>query len=316
MVSKLTDHYIKVLSDIINQKLGLPDEKIDSLEGVLDNIHCLAKIVDFTDDSNNTIRQKWLPAEYKRMLLYIIFDGKAFIKSAITEYVPGQYAIASATITDGSSVFSTCEKRVVFDDVLPFVGYSDTKRNMLMQSYALGGAESKALTYAGIGMEFCGDIKEYSFIPDAATEAAPSGEGNFDPEIAQKMNEVLEEKKAGSSEPATTDKTPVENTGTPGKSSEPASDDPVPDDNEKTLRDLEEIIRVPFGAMVGKLLCEIPKPAKIAGWLYAHYECGLVNKDTDPDIYANVAKYVELSETAQKAYKQTLRQYEAKKNNA
>lgn len=296
----LKDHYIRVLTDIITAKN--PELKISSIDGILDNLHLLTKKSDFADPNNVT--QNWLPVEYKRMLMYILFEGKALLRSSITQFEPGKYAVASASLTslDGSIIYASCEKRISFEDVCPFAGYTDCKRNTIMQCYALGGAESKALTYAGIGMEFCGDIKEDIYLSGTEGSGATTSEAAFAPEIAQEMNRVMDESASTSCE--SHDAAPAEN---------PA---PAPDDD-ADFKDQEayltEHITVSIGKFAGKKLSEIDHPGKIGGWLLANFDYCLLDPNSDQETYKNLKAYVEMNPAAKKAYGQTIRQYQSEK---
>ena len=275
----LKEHYVKILANIIN---SVGNVKIDNkVEDILENLTYLTKKSDFS--SEDSMQQSWLPVEYKRMLLFILFDGEALLHSSIKEFVPGSYVVASATIADRTgTTYAICEKRIAFEDVEPLMGYTDNKRNMLMQCYALGGAESKALTYAGIGMEFCGDIKEFATMTTTTNTA--SQEVKFEPDIAEKMNAIMDNT-------ANTVSVPED----------------VSEDNFYNEIALEESIEIPFGTFAGKKLSEIDKPHKIAGWLLANIDGG--NYTTYPDtLYQNLKKYVENNVTAKKAYEQTFRQ--------
>lgn len=280
----LKEHYVKILANIINSvgKLNISN----TVEDILENLKYLTKKSDFSSD--DTMQQSWLPVEYKRMLLFILFDGEALLHSTIKEYVPGKFVVASATITDkaGTLTYAYCEKRMAFEDIEPLMGYSDNKRNMLMQCYALGGAESKALTYAGIGLEFCGDIKEFAVMP-SSTDNPTNEEVKFEPEIAEKMNAIME-----SNVPATE----------PTNKSTQDSDMNFYDETA-----LEESIVVPAGTFAGKKLSELEKPHKIAGWLLANIDGGFYT-NFDDALYQNLKKYVENSPTAKKAYDQTFKQ--------
>lgn len=277
----LKEHYVKILANIIN---SIGNVKIENkVEDILENLTYLTKKSDFSSD--DSMQQSWLPVEYKRMLLFILFDGEALLHSSIKEFIPGSFVVASATITDrtGTITYAACEKRIAFEDVEPLMGYTNNKRNMLMQCYALGGAESKVLTYAGIGMEFCGDIKEFATMtttPNAASQEPVK----FEPEIAEKMNAIMD------------------NTANPV--SVPVD---VPEDNFYNEAALEESIEIPFGTFAGKKLSEIDKPHKIAGWLLANIDGGNYTTCTDT-LYQNLKKYVENNATAKKAYEQTFRQ--------
>lgn len=293
MINKIMkDHYVNVLAEIVSAKTK---KEVTTLEGILENLHCLTKHADFESFESGSLQQSWLPVEYKRMLLLLLFDGTAALKSEIVEYVANQYVVARATVSkigNADMVYSSCEKRIAFDDVEPFAGYTDAKRNILMQCYALGGAESKALTYAGIGMEFCGDLREFSMFTDGnenGNETVKNEQFVADnPDVIKNMEEIMD--KEHTSPSPVSDPSPA-----------PAALDP-----EEKRKKLAEKIIIPIGEFAGKKLSEIDKPTKIAGWLLANYDGGRIDPNKDPDNYEYLFQYVNHNQPAMKVYRQVI----------
>lgn len=191
----LIKHYIHCIVEKISEVKG---EKIDeSLESILQNLKYLAQRSTSTPEP-----YYWIPIEIKRMLLFIIYEGKAVIETTITDIREGKYAEAVSRIIVDDIVISSCEKRISYEDIDPFAGHSPDKRNILMREQAKGSAETRALYRAGIAMEFTGDIIEK--LPETTNQKIPEGvsdentqnppiEQPYDETVAERLKDILQE---------------------------------------------------------------------------------------------------------------------------
>lgn len=258
----LTKNYINFLIHEINIRSEQSLEP--TVENIVENLFILTKKGN-TEDS-----KLWLPIEIKRVLLYILYDGEALIDTAITEFVPQKYCIATTTITVKDTTISKATRRIAFDDVEPFAGLTDSKRNVIMQDLACGSSETYALTKAGIGMEFTGDLRDYSCKELSAGNDQQQNNSpvEFHPELADKMNQILDE--------------------TPKSSG---------DNNNSS-----ENMIIPFGPQKGKTLKELPPETstKYIGWMLA---CIDTKKQTvNPEFRNMLVNIVESDPACKKIY--------------
>ena len=187
-MNSLINHYIKVLADKITKEKG---ENIEStIEAILDNLKYLAHQSTSTPEPTY-----WIPLEIKRILLFILYEGKAVIETTISEMKNNQYAEAISRIIVNDMVIASCDYRVIYESIAPFAGYSPDRRNALMREQVKGSAETRALYRAGIAMEFTGDIVEMS--TDDKNQSIPeetkNSEGGFNEEVANNLMNVRSE---------------------------------------------------------------------------------------------------------------------------
>lgn len=186
----LTNYYKKQLAAFINAEIkkdnGEPI-RVDT-DAIMDNLYRL------TMCSENDIKKRWLPLHLKRMVLYILFDGAALIDTQLTQYEPEKFATATTTIVVDGKVIACASKTIAFDDVDPFAGYSDAKRNVSMVEIAKGSSETHALTKAGIGMDFIGDMLERCYVDASMEQQDDDNETvSFNPDIAANAAALLQE---------------------------------------------------------------------------------------------------------------------------
>lgn len=188
----LTNYYKTQLAAFINAEI-----KKDQTEGCntspikAETEQILSNLYRLTECNDTDIKKRWLPIHLKRMVLYILFDGNAIINTELSQFEPGQFATGTSTITVGEQLIAKASKTISFADVEPFSGYADAKRNVSMIEIAKGSAETNALTKAGIGMDFIGDMRERCYIEESDSENSENN--NFNPDIMTKASDLLNE---------------------------------------------------------------------------------------------------------------------------
>ena len=191
----LTNNWIKNLLGPAMRENGCPSE-IRTQEDVLNNLYYLSR-----EDGRGS---RYIPLQYKRMIEKIVFGlfNTAFEyadKQDVYFEKIGDTMVCCANV----NLVSFAEdgtKRVLghgfhclsLDEVMPGVFMSDSERTAKWKSTVIGGAKSRALYDAGIGLEFYGDV----FTPE---ENLDENELPKEVKAAPKASEKKEEKKYSAS---------------------------------------------------------------------------------------------------------------------
>ncbi len=157
----IVNNWVKNLLAPAMKENGCPFE-IRTAEDVISNLYYLSK-----EDSRGS---RYIPLQYKRMIEKIIFGlfNSAFEyndKEDVYFEKIGETIVCSANVRfvvyeeDGSKkVLGHGFHSLSLGEVMPGVFMSDMERASKWKSTVIGGAKSRALYDAGIGLEFYGDI--------------------------------------------------------------------------------------------------------------------------------------------------------------
>lgn len=163
-MNSLINNWVKFLAQAMKAN-GCPSE-IKTEEDVLDNMYYLSK-----EDGRGS---RYIPLQYKRMIEKIVcglFNSTLEYNDKEDVYFEkiGNTVVCTANVRfvtyneDGTSkVLGRGFHQLTLDEVLPGVFLSDAERVSKWKAMTLGGAKSRALYDAGIGLEFYGDI----FMPE------------------------------------------------------------------------------------------------------------------------------------------------------
>lgn len=186
----LVNHYKKLLANKINAKAKIKIEA--KIEDILENLSYLAE-KNTSPDSENDESSYWIPLPIKRILLYIVFEGKAVIQTTLLNYKENEYAEAETKIVLGEELLSYHCKRICYSEVYPFAGYEPDRRNTLMVEMCKGSCETRAIYKAGIAMEFVGDIMD--IIPDSDPNKKAPDNIRIPDNIVANLSTILEAEK-------------------------------------------------------------------------------------------------------------------------
>lgn len=157
----LTNNWIKNLLGPAMRENGCPSE-IRTQEDVLNNLYYLSK-----EDGRGS---RYIPLQYKRMVEKIVFglfntafeysdkEDVYFEKIGDTTVCCANVYLVSFAEDGTKRVLGHGFHCLSLDEVMPGVFMSESERASKWKSTVIGGAKSRALYDAGIGLEFYGDV--------------------------------------------------------------------------------------------------------------------------------------------------------------
>lgn len=158
-VNMLQQTYITYLADIIKAKTKDENLNIETPMDILMHTNSLAVKKDICKPEENNY---YLPLSIKRILAFILFGNEYIVESPkVTDLKPGISCTATCSIkkyVNGQDVVVASSTSTVFYyTVEPAAEVS--LRNIRMEQYAIGSAESLAWNRCGIGLQYAYDLE-------------------------------------------------------------------------------------------------------------------------------------------------------------
>lgn len=271
----LKKFYIDFLCSAIEHKEGITFEH--TLENLFAHMNVLV-IGNTSEEAAITEPKSWLPANYKRMLLFILYGNTVYIENTYNWNDEATVCYGKSVIrsTENGNIIATATATSLLEDVQPIANMTPTKRRTLVEGYACGSAETRALYRIGIGMQFANDVYgEFAkYAPPGANEENQtlSADSPTAKEAIKQMEALMNEE------------------------AESSSPTPAADPEEQDLSICH------FGPHKGKALQELP--IKVIAWMLASMETGQNLDGFIPSsaYIAKVKEMVETNETATKLY--------------
>lgn len=251
--------YINFLCVAIRKLKGIDLEP--SIENILNNLD--AFVIGNTDDANAlTDPKSWLPVQYKRMLLFILYGNTVYVDTSYHWEENTCYAECCIRQVDDNKIICKATASALLEDTEPIADISSDKRRCMTENLASGSAETRALYRLGIGMQFVSDI--YS---DMAKYTPPGENQTLNPEIPENK-EAMQQigAKMDSLEDATAaSSVPVEAESGKKNTAKPSSGKTTKNASTQAVANFDQVCE--FGPRMGEKFSEVPD--KFLGWMLA-----------------------------------------------